>query len=230
MLCQTKDQIPCATFEISRKSTVIANNEGHKVAIGIIDFNPVFEYESIPKKAPHAYLKARLKNLSAMALLPGNANVYIDNNYISKTDIRLVSPQEDFYCLLGSDPGVEVKYNPAHKLRETSNLSGKVITTTFRQVTEVKNSYSEPIKILIIDQLPISSEEKIKVTLQDPVIKHPEKMDKSKPIRMAKNNLIEWEIEIAANKSQEVVLKYAVEHPPMEDVDLTSILPDLVAS
>jgi len=108
-------------------------------------------------------------------------------------------------------------------------LSGKVITTTFRQVTEVKNSYSEPIKILIIDQLPISSEEKIKVTLQDPVIKHPEKMDKSKPIRMAKNNLIEWEIEIAANKSQEVVLKYAVEHPPMEDVDLTSILPDLVA-
>jgi hypothetical protein len=43
-----------------------------------------FEYESIPKKAPHAYLKARLKNLSTLALLPGPANVYIDNNYISK--------------------------------------------------------------------------------------------------------------------------------------------------
>jgi hypothetical protein len=57
------------------------------------------------------------------------------------------------------------------------------------------------------------------VTLIEPVIKHPEKYDRSKPIRLNKFNNIEWELEIPPGESKELTLKYAVEHPIAEEVD-----------
>ncbi len=53
----------------------------------------------------------------------------------------------------------------------------------------------------------------------EPVIKHPEKYDKSKPIRLNKLNNIEWDLEIGTNESKELTLKYTIEHPVLEEVE-----------
>ena len=71
-------------YEIARRSTIPSDNVGHKVSVAIIDLKPTFEYESVPKKATNAYLKARVKNTSPYALLAGPTNVFLDNNFISK--------------------------------------------------------------------------------------------------------------------------------------------------
>ena len=57
------------------------------------------------------------------------------------------------------------------------------------------------------------------VTLQEPVIKHPEKHDMSKPTRLNKHNNVEWELEISANEIKELTLKYSIEHPMGEDLE-----------
>ena len=57
------------------------------------------------------------------------------------------------------------------------------------------------------------------MNLQEPVIKHPEKYDKSKPIRINKQNNVEWDLEINPGESKEVTLKYVVEYPVNEDVE-----------
>jgi hypothetical protein len=74
-----------------------------------------------------------------------------------------VSPGEEFTCSLGVDPAVKVEYKPPHKYREQGGLLSKTVTTIHKQVTEMKNSRSDTIKVLVKDQLPISMEEKIKV-------------------------------------------------------------------
>lgn len=63
----------------------------------------------------------------------------------------------------------------------------------------------------------------LQVTLQEPVIKHPEKYDRTKPTRLNKLNNVEWDVEIGTNETKELTLKYTVEHPVTEEVD-TSIV------
>ena len=71
-------------YEIARRSTIPSDNVGHKVSVAIIDLQPKFEYECVPKKSAHAYLKAKVKNTSPYALLSGPTNIFLDNNFIAK--------------------------------------------------------------------------------------------------------------------------------------------------
>ena len=71
-------------YEIARRSTIPCDNVGHKVTVAIIDLVPTFEYQSVPKTSPNAFLKAKVKNVSPYALLAGPSNVFLDNNFIAK--------------------------------------------------------------------------------------------------------------------------------------------------
>ena len=84
LLSQVKESITSTTYEVTRTTTIPCDNTSHKVSLAIIDLAPVFEYESVPKKAAHAYLKARVKNTSQYALLAGPTNIFLDNNFIAK--------------------------------------------------------------------------------------------------------------------------------------------------
>ncbi|XP_064629545.1 uncharacterized protein LOC135488724 isoform X9 [Lineus longissimus] len=216
---EIKENITSTCYEVVRHHTIPSDNVAHKVSIAIIDLNPVFEYESVPKRSPYAYLRAKVKNTSPYALLAGQTSIFLDNNFCAKAEIKAVAPQEDFTCSLGADHGIKIAYRPLHKYREHSGALSKNLTMTHKQVIEVKNTHAEPIKILIMDQLPLAAEEKIKVNLLEPVIKHPEKYDRSKPIRLNKFNNIEWELEIPPGEGKELTLKYSVEHPVAEEVD-----------
>ncbi|XP_035686579.1 protein F37C4.5-like isoform X4 [Branchiostoma floridae] len=219
---QGKDSLLSTTYDIPRKANIPSDNQPHKVQIAMIDFNPTFEHETAPKRSPHAFLRATVKNDSEYALLAGPVNVYLDNNFIAKfkSDLRTVAPSEEFTCSLGADPAVKVIYKPLHKYREQSGVISKTTQMTYRQVIEIKNLRPDPIKITVSDQLPLSTEEKIKVNLQEPSIKHPEKNDKNKPIRLNVHNNVEWTLNIEGGKTHEVTLKYSIEHPPGEEVEI----------
>ncbi|XP_078617335.1 protein F37C4.5-like isoform X6 [Branchiostoma floridae x Branchiostoma japonicum] len=217
---QGKDGLLSTTYDIPRKANIPSDNQPHKVQIAMIDFNPTFEHETAPKRSPHAFLRATVKNDSEYALLAGPVNVYLDNNFIAKSDLRTVAPSEEFTCSLGADPAVKVIYKPLHKYREQSGVISKTTQMTYRQVIEIKNLRPDPIKITVSDQLPLSTEEKIKVNLQEPSIKHPEKNDKNKPIRLNVHNNVEWTLNIEGGKTHEVTLKYSIEHPPGEEVEI----------
>ena len=87
MLLKVHESIATAMYEIARRATIPSDNVSHKVSVAIINFEPTFEYESVPKRAPHVFLKARVKNTSSYALLAGPTNIYLDNSYIAKVNI-----------------------------------------------------------------------------------------------------------------------------------------------
>ena len=78
-----------STFEIPRNATIPSDNNSHKVTIGIINLKPEFEYESIPKKNTHAFIKAKVINESNYLILAGQANVFFENNFVAKVILSL---------------------------------------------------------------------------------------------------------------------------------------------
>lgn len=64
---------------------------------------------------------------------------------------------------LGVDPAVRIKYKPLHKYEEKSGLLTKVKTVTYKQDIEVKNTHTNPVQIKVVDHVPVSNEDRIKV-------------------------------------------------------------------
>ena len=85
---KVKESITSTMYEISRRTSIVSDNTPHKVSVAIIDLQPTFEYETIPRKAAHAFLKAKVKNTSPYALLAGPTNVFLDNNFVAKVDFK----------------------------------------------------------------------------------------------------------------------------------------------
>src|ERR1700761_4023941 len=87
---------------------------------------------------------------------------------------QTVSPQESFKCSLGVDPSVRVTYNPPSKKINAptgSILTKSTVTTSHSQRITVKNTRVFPVdKLIIKDQIPISNDARIKVTVTQPAL------------------------------------------------------------
>ncbi|KAF8569680.1 hypothetical protein P879_01947 [Paragonimus westermani] len=194
----TNANIAAVHLEVPRPPALIrCDNEPVRVTVGLLDLQPRYEYVTAPKRSLHAYLKA------------------------TASDLPAVAQGEEFSCNLGAEHGIKVFYRPLFKYREGTGSGSKHATLTFKQLIEVRNTFDRPVRLMVIDQVPVSGEEKIKVNLLEPVIKHPEKYDRTKPIRMNKSNNVEWDLDLGPAETKELTLKYSIEHPVNEDLDVS---------
>ncbi|KAG8829484.1 hypothetical protein FRC17_006502 [Serendipita sp. 399] len=148
-----------------------ATSQAHKVTVAVIDLTADLQWITVPKEQTSAFLQAQVKNSSAYLLLPGKTNVFLDDNFVSKSFIDQVSPNEIFHISLGVDSQVKVTYHPRTKKTRTQGgiLTGRSVITSLYQKVSVKNTRSAPIKKLVIrDQVPVSGDQRIKVSLVEP--------------------------------------------------------------
>ncbi|VDD74064.1 unnamed protein product [Mesocestoides corti] len=212
--------VATVVFEVPRPPAVVpCNTEEVRVTVGLIDLQPTYDYVTVPKRSLSAFLKAHVKNTSNFYILPGQTNIYSDNTFIGKSELGAVAPGEDLTCDLGAESGIEVAYRPMFKSKE--NASGQKVSVSFKQVIDVRNTFQRPVRVMVVDQLPSSGEDKIKVNLIEPNIKNPDKYDKKKPIRMNKSHNIEWDLDLHAGESKEIVLRYTVEYPAIEELEVS---------
>lgn len=208
-----------SVFNIATATTVPSDNTGHKVAIVTIKLQPSFEYDTVPKQVQHAFLRAKVTNTSVYPLLEGKANVYLDQSYVTETGLTSVAPQEEFSCSLGVDHSVRVVYKPVKRLREESGLLSRTVTYSYQQVTELHNTRNEPATVSFTDQLPRSEDEKLKVTLVEPVLpKQKAGAPLPNPHLNSSNNLV-WCLELAAGETHTVTVHYTVEFPANKKVE-----------
>ncbi|VDN32060.1 unnamed protein product [Cylicostephanus goldi] len=80
-----------------------------------------------------------------------------------QTFLKSVSPGERFSCSLGVDTAIRIEYKPVKKYHEEVGYINKTSSTVYEQLIVVKNSRSDAALITIKQQVPRSTDEKIKV-------------------------------------------------------------------
>ncbi|KIM19584.1 hypothetical protein M408DRAFT_334339 [Serendipita vermifera MAFF 305830] len=188
-----------------------ATSQAHKVTVAVVDLTADLEWIAVPKEQPSAFLRARVKNTSPYLFLPGRANIFLDDNFVAKSEIEHVSPNETFNCSLGVDPQIKVTYHPRTKKSRLQGglLSTRTTTTASHQKITIKNNRSAAIpRLLVREQIPVSHDERLKVTLIDPAnIEFPNrntisagsfKGDKVagvlKPVKLSKGVSVRWKV------------------------------------
>jgi uncharacterized protein (TIGR02231 family) len=197
-----------AVFVIPGKNIIKSDNQQHKVNIMMQDFDAVFRYSTVPKLAPYAYLKAKVKNTTDFPILAGSTNVFLDNNFISTSQIDQVNPEQEFWTFLGIDEGIEVKFKTLKHYQKDEGVISKKNVYVFDYIIEITNNKKNEEEIVIWDQIPIANSEDIKVTLIEP------DLEKEKnTVKIDDYKYLEWLYKIKPAEKIKIPFKFTVESP-----------------
>ena len=201
-------------FDIDGSNTIKSDNEPHLVTITIQEFPAGFRYSTIPKHSQFAYLKAKVKNDSDYPFLPGDTNVFLDNNFVANSHLKAIAPTEEFWTFLGVDESIKVEYKFVKKFDETGGLFVEKNKKIFEYLITITNNKRTQEEIVVWDQLPISQNEKIKVKLIEPKYK-----EDTEILKINEHKYIEWFFEPKSGEEILIPFKYSVEYPLGTQVD-----------
>ena len=162
---------------------------------------------------------AKAKNNSDYSLLPGQASVFLDDSFVTKIKLKACNPKLELSLSLGVDPSIRIKYKPVFKYNSEHGLLKKLKTTTYERNIEVTNASHNKANILLIDSVPSSSDEKVKVNLLQPVLQNGEN------ITLNKSNL-EFNLEIEPSEMEEIKIKNTIDYPADSKIEFFSLTSD----
>ncbi|CAE6449644.1 unnamed protein product [Rhizoctonia solani] len=187
-----------ATFGIPGRSDIPSDGSSHKVVVAVLDLEADLEWICIPSEKESVFLVCKVVNSSEFTLLPGEASVFMDENFVSKSHINLVSPNDSFKTSLGVDSSLRVTYPSAKTLNRKSAQSNFSFLTREKQSVyartqriTIRNSRMTSVSGLrVIDHVPVSTDAKLAVNVitpgmlgaqQAPSLAKPDSGDKEPP-------------------------------------------------
>ncbi|KAG8719091.1 hypothetical protein FRC09_011628 [Ceratobasidium sp. 395] len=165
-----------ATFGIPGRSDIPSDESSHKVVISVLNLDAELEWVCVPREKESVFLRCKVLNASEFTLLPGEASVFMDDNFVSKSRIEHVAPNDTFKTSLGTDSALRVTYPPVRTHNRTLNRSSffagrdsrQSVAANSQRIT-VRNSRQSTVSSLrVFDHVPVSTDAKIKVDVLSP--------------------------------------------------------------
>ncbi|WP_204536724.1 MULTISPECIES: DUF4139 domain-containing protein [Chryseobacterium] len=164
-------QIPVATvsdnqmnilYELNYNQTIVSQEKEQYVILDKKNVEANYKYHTVPKLNNQVFLMAFVKNWQNLNLISGEANVYFEDNYIGKTNITSNYIKDEFPISLGIDERIVVKrIKLEDKTAQKSFNSNKWETESYE--ISIRNNTKESIELEVLDQIPLSENQKITV-------------------------------------------------------------------
>lgn len=194
-------------FDISLPYTVVSAAKATTVDIRNYEMKSDYVYSVAPKLDNDAFLLARATGWEEFSLLPGEANIFFEGTFVGKSFIDPNNIKDTLSISLGRDKRIVVK---REKLKDLTsrNFVGSTKKESYSYEISVRNSKSESIKILVEDQVPISQNTQIDVSLQNA---GGAKYNKT-------NGKLVWELDLKANETRKLSYQFEVKYPKDKQV------------
>ena len=207
VLSEVHRSIIHSEYKIQYDYTIESDGEPKVLLIREKDIPADYLHYVIPKVNKDVYVIARIPEWESLELLPASANIYFDNAYIGRTDIDPISMQDTMEIAMGIDRSVVVTRKKVKDEVETSILS-KWASREMAIQLSLKNNKQVPITLEILDQIPVSKHEEIKVEIGT---KGDGKLDEIK-------GTLTWLIELDATEHKLIDFTYTLEYDKNKEI------------
>ena len=150
-------------YVIPGTADILADGTGKKVMIGNLEVSSKLVAKIKPLVDQQAYLVALTKLGGETPLLPGRANLFRDGAFIGTSDLAMLRPGEETDIGFGIDDQMVVKYNVIKDEAGEDGVISRDSTRTRITVTEVQNLHKTPVAVAVLQTIPSSQNEDIKV-------------------------------------------------------------------
>lgn len=199
------------SFEYTMPAPVKVASREQKTVLPVFS-RPIrgdFYYRSIPKKDSRAYLvcKAEADN----ELLAGPVSIFFAERYVGEMFLEEKQPGQSFLLGMGADRSVKVTREKVRDYREETAFFGQIeretIVRELKYRISVENIKDRPIKIHILDNVPVSATDRI--TVKDvSFAPEPEKKDVN-----GKNGVMQWLMELKPGETSRISISFTVAYP-----------------
>ncbi|MEC4806136.1 MAG: mucoidy inhibitor MuiA family protein [Jaaginema sp. PMC 1079.18] len=196
------------TFQVNAGGDIPSDNNPHKVTLFRDEYPANLDYIAIPKLVSFAYLQAKMTNpQTGVTLLPGQANIFRDEEFVGKTSLQNIAPGQELTLNLGIDEGIQLERELIERQVDKKIIGGQR-RITFAYKLTVTNLKDTAVNLILQEQLPVSRNEKLKVKLTqiNPKIE-PEKL-----------GILKWNLTLNPQEKRHIGYQFVVEHPPEQNV------------
>ncbi|WP_409486749.1 mucoidy inhibitor MuiA family protein [Serratia sp. J2] len=190
-------------FSISLPYNIASDGKGHSVTIKDVDVQGDYRYVVVPKIEPDAFLQVQLKDWEQLNLLPGKSSIFFEGSFVGQGDINIAEAKETLDLSLGRDKKVIVNRENGKQLTSKAEFFGNSVSQQYSFVTSVKNTRKEPIKLVVMEQMPLSRDSAITI---DGLKYDGASYDKD-------TGNVQWALDLPANQSEKFTLSYTVKYP-----------------
>jgi uncharacterized protein (TIGR02231 family) len=171
--------VTSASFKVTTPASVPSDNSLQKIPITAARLVSAPEYLAIPKQLAAAFLTTKVTNSSEFPLLAGTMNVFLDGTFVA------------------------IKRKLNNRFTEDTGIVTKGKRVTYDSTLTVQNNKKTAEKIVVLDQLPISRNEKVVVKLLAPADRD------QKP---ESDGTLRWTFSLQPGEKREIPMKFAVEY------------------
>jgi uncharacterized protein (TIGR02231 family) len=157
-----------AVFKVPGILSIPDTNEAKRVLLQQDTVEPTLTIRTVPKVDAKAYLYAKLVLPKGSPLLPGEVSLFRDGTFVGTGDLPVMSPGEEHQVGFGSDDQVRVRHAIAEDKRGETGLISSARTDSRNFRITVKNMHERGVDLVVLDQLPVSQNQDIRVELVGP--------------------------------------------------------------
>lgn len=195
------------SFRVPRPVDIPSDKSQHDNVIAIEQLPVTLEFLAIPKLSPFVYLKSEIVNKLSYPLLPGRVNVFTGNTFTGSSQLKKVAAGERFELFFGHDDQITVKREELKQHKEAGMFGKNQMSYRYR--IEAANYRGTSQIVTVRDQLPLSGDSEIKVTLDEPSVK---------PDEIREDGRLTWKLPLKAGETRELTFGIQVEYPRERDV------------
>jgi len=194
------------TYDLPGRLTLPSRSDQQLVTIAKITARAEFKLIATPLLTDYVYLKAELLNDSETILLPGEASMFRNGEFVGKSRLPLVTIGEKFTAGFGIDSQVQVVRELEDK--KTRIQGGNRIDTYYYRIA-LSNYKNTVVELQLLDRLPYTDDSSIKIELEKT---EPELSKDAEYLRAArKKGILQWDLKLAPNtvKENATLVKYS---------------------
>lgn len=189
-------------FDIATPYSIPSDGQNYAISMETFAMPANYLYTSIPKVVEEAYLIAEIADWEQYDLLEGEANLFFEGTYVGKTVLDIQNTSDTLTLSLGRDKQVAIN-REKQKNYTTRQFIGSKQEETLSWLISVKNNKPQTVRIVVSDQIPVSTLQEIEVSL----------IERSGAQLNQPTGELKWEIELEPGQSRELVLTYSVKYP-----------------
>jgi uncharacterized protein (TIGR02231 family) len=204
-----------AEYKIAGRGTIPADGSSHRFTIADRTLSSTLSVVATPRLAPVGYLIAAAKHAGEEPLLPGPVSVFRDGSYVGLAHLALTAPGEEVTLSFGADDKVKIEYRLVSDGESQEGLISTDRRIERQYLTKVANHHARALEITVLDQMPVSQDERIEVELLNSTTKPTETdLDDRKGV-------LAWRYLYQPEEQREIHFGYAVTAP--EDVPILGL-------
>lgn len=199
-----------AVYGVPGRTDVTATGEEKTVVITRDALDAALKIKAVPKREAKAYLYAAFTYAGETPLLPGTVALFRDGSFVGNGRLPLIAGKEHELGF-GADDAVKVEHAVVGEKRGETGLISTTRTDDRHYKMTITNLHKQAVEVSVLDQMPVSRDEKITVSLTAKTAPTKKNVDD-------KQGLLAWEFPLDAGAEKVIDFGYVVKWPADEKI------------